>query len=280
MLKALAVALLLSLPACYPVHSVKAWSADDPRGIPFYAPQGKRKQTTSYTVTWLEVSLVPTGGGATKLFLIRESQWDRAKALALLTEDDAPTKFEAAFRAALLAPAEIQHGLSTPRRQLDDGRPLLVALVGNSIEPLVEVDYGTRYAYNVHAPLIGTGNSLVELGGDGTLKKADAKVDSSKLADVLPIEEVLKAAFGISSDAERMAPGTTTKYQLDVQQKGYLFAFTKKHPWTAEVEPPLPFDTEANPFTRTALDASAKPKPKPENAIEFSGTIVPPKESK
>ena len=268
---ALGLALLPST-GCYSVHSVEKWTDTEPNGVPFYAARGVWKQTTTYTLTWLEVSIAPVGEqeNPSAVFLMKERDWNREKAMQALEADDPVAAFSEAFAASLFSSAELGQELSgeSPVSHLRR------SLIGNTVEPLAVADYGQRYAYNVQAPFIGTASSMFELGADGTLRKAEAKVDSTKLADVLPISDLLTTALGLG------VMEMSDDYQLSMREKGYVYTFTQRLEWESPPKAPLAFDTNTIPFTRVPLEAGAKPKPKPGKSIEFGGTILMPEEMK
>ena len=268
-----ALLLALSSTACFSVHSVQEWNEDEPSGIPFYAAHGVWKQTTTYTLTWLEVSIAHAGDleDPIAVFLLKEKGWDRAKAMEALAAEDPVAAFREAFAAYLFSSEELGKELSGESL----ASHLTRSLIGNTVEPLAVADYDRRYAYNVRAPFIGSAGSMLELAADGTLRKADAKVDTTKLADVLPISDLLTVALGAF-----LVEGMGGDRQLSLREKGYTYTFTKRIPWETPPQEPLAFDTQTIPFTRVPLDAGTRPKPKPGKTIEFGGTILVPEEMK
>jgi hypothetical protein len=276
MRQTVALLLALSSSACFSVHSVEEWDGAKPAGIPFYAARGAWKQTTTYTVTWLELSLARLGDEANPIavFLLGERGWDRAKAMEALQSDDPAAALRQTFDKALFSPDQLAAGLHAEERRLSDDVPLTLTLIGNTVEPIAVPDYDQRYAFNVRVPFIGSASSMLELASDGTLRKGEAKLDTTKLADVLPISDLLTTAFGLGLTE------STDDHQLSLREKGFVYTFTKRLPWETPPQEPLAFDTKTIPFTRAPLDAGAKPKPKPGKAIEFDGTILVPEETK
>lgn len=264
-------------------------------GIPFYAKKQLFRQSSTYEVRWLDVTLeigqvrgadrVAHSKLSTLARLDSPGLQDLRETLAILSDTSVDEPANTAAKVRVLA-AFANLDAETPAVNRD-APPVAAQLTANSVDAVVVVDYGRTYYLNSPLPWFGTGKLTSELNADGTLSKASSEADTKMaeaLSTLLPIKEFLTAEL-IKPAA---APGAAASvfapfyFTLQVKSSGYRYTYVAEHetdPCPKVASCILPALPSTHPrFTRTSLDEPAE-KPKDDGkAIAFSGSVKLPKE--
>lgn len=293
-------------------------------GVPFYRKIGVLKQETKYARTWIEVQVEAkigtdtTGPTFRRTLAIDPRSWDGTTvdgwiaAISAELKDrvqngeldfrvlhDVMSNYMAGFWVVLEPTVVEQISRIESTLQSDDGI-LPLQLLANTVTLGTEVDYGTTYYFNSKTPPFGTASGTIELDKDGTLSTGTAAVDSTKLADLLPLKEFLASKLvPVDDDAEPESARPQVRVTVRAKPKGYLYVLQRtlnRHGMplrletVGESEATVPALTPEDPrrqdpltyksahsVVRTELSANAaKPKPKP-NQATFQGSVTLPK---
>ena len=87
-------------------------------------------------------------------------------------------------------------------------------MVSNVITLETVVDYDDVYYYNVNIPLFGTANATMKLAGDGTLTEATTNVDTTKLAEEIPLSEFLTKKLKLEPKMETSTAFTASTVRV------------------------------------------------------------------
>jgi hypothetical protein len=105
------------------------------------------------------------------------------------------------------------------------------------------------------------------------LSKAGGKVDATKLAEVLPIKEVLsKAAAGFG-----MLVTPTRALTAKIQRVGYLYTLVKVHPFDKEKRKMSPLSVADADSVQRSLLTGGGGEDSSAGAITFQGNVKLPK---
>lgn len=269
-----AMLVLAAMSSCVSLYSV---SDDSSKGIRFYEKVGLYRQSTTYNLTWLELTVNTSSDPAkpaNTVFTVDETKWSVAIA------QDVQDKVLAATSTSEIRPILAKLGVLMEAAEIEaalgnsNGSGLCKTMVSNVVEPVVRVDYSRPRYINVVAPYFSSASSTVKLAADGSLSEATASIDTTKLGDGLPIKGAIEKAIGVSV-AETKSMGVVISWK----PKGYSFTFVKEWahsecPCNRELQP-LTFDRNKWEFTRSELGSGKDSEPKP--AITFSGAVKVPK---
>ena len=323
----LTVVAISQLPGCsgFSIHQHKSGTDADTAdgsadGIPFYRKIGVDKQTTVYTRTWFDVHFIledvdPNKPEKTKNkregnLAFSQRRWNDTKAA---TANDRAVKaaelgcpleriikdYEAAIGINPLTMKTIADEADIAKSTTDDG--LNQSMISNVIKQETVVDYDNVYYYNVTIPAFGTANATLKLAGDGTLTEASSAVDTTKLADVIPLAEFLTkklhleqkekpqtAAFIIPPAGKRPEGYDECKSKgphnlmIENKQVGYVYTLSRKcsmNNGKNVCDQAITFpNAEGVSITRTVLGGGDKKEEKKmeSNTATFSGSLVLP----
>lgn len=276
------------------------------KGVPFFLKTGKVKQTTSYTRSWIEATInfsVINGDNAEhdsqRVATIRISKetYDQYELIKAFADAD-KSAMEGGFSGAVTS---LQTSLSKsckgePRincvinqqTMSDESSPtntlpklLFQALESNSSEYVTLVDYDKPYYFNATIPAFGTATATAKLAPDGTLTEATSTVDSTKLAELIPLKELLLSKLGLEKTGQTaLSTGKIAPYSLtlSITDNGYKYGLVKFHPYSSGLNfEPLKFSDKDVSVTRVKYaDQSAKKDDPKKNSISIEGTIVLP----
>ena len=143
------------------------------------------------------------------------------------------------------------------------------------------VDYQNKYYFNTTVPPFGITTASMELAADGTISKASSTVDSTKLADLVPLKELLIDKWGIEKIASGAALATVPRdysWALSINTNGFKYTLEKTHPINSGLNLlPLNFNTSGISISREEFSKSNSAQKKAnKNAISIQGTIILP----
>lgn len=301
-----ALMILLGLNGCSAV-TISRDGTESVKGIPFYTKKGMKKHTEVISRTWLDakLELCALKGGKREacesaIVRIREDQAEQS--LLLKAEDAAKGKLpdavgEANAEEAKAGPklSDIVNAYSTAlgdaklsmkdifdeTKMTNDGKlavasKLAETVISKETATVAVADYSNKYYYNARVPVFGSAGIAIKLAGDGTINEASANLDTTKLADVIPLKEILSKAAGISTMAAKMAPEEAPKFSLEITygQNGYLYTKTALR----ELNPTAKQDdTTWDSVVRTKLNSGENPSGDSGKGITFKGAITLPK---
>lgn len=274
----------------------------DSNGVPFYLKKGNVEQITNYERTWIDIKLQYNGATANDTSRGQEAHilvsnncygsqitlaaYENASKILINkgTFKDAAAAFLNEFSnqqnclisgATILKEANITFSTLSLKFLTQD-------LLGNTSSIKSYVDYSQKYYFNTKTPPFGTTAATVKLAADGTLSEASSTIDSTKLAELLPIKDLLVDQLGLlktdEDPAAKFALASSDKPPLliTVYRDGYLYKLVKFHPLTSKgTLLPLKISNVDN-VTRVKFSAKPK-KADADNSIKFNGAIIPPK---
>ena len=252
-------------------------------GIPFFAKKVVFKQTSSYEVGGLLVTLRldPKDPSSAQSRLVPATAAGQAKVQALrdaitvcrsAAADACRHTVQAAFDALpVLDPAKAPNDL-----------------IANTVEPVVVVDDSRVLYLNSWFPVFGSSSVAPELAADGTLSKATVST-TSEWATVatafLPIKEFLTAKLVPTPTGVKAAAPETI--ECEISRAGYVYDFVgffprDKDPRTCTQPPtctakPIPFDLSNGLFVRRPIGAATEKKDDGKK-VDFSGEVTIPKD--
>lgn len=284
-------------------------------GIPFYIKKGMVKQVTTYTRSWVEVTVNYhrlSGGEPVKgsersaTIYISESTYDQPELQNIFdkAEQAASNGFDAAlktFQKELLTSCndsskkncEISPQTITTEADsataLSPTSSLLQALEANSSSYEAVVDYENTYYFNASVPPFGTTTASMKLAPDGTLTEVSSAVDTTKLAEVIPLQKLLMEKLGLGAaapaileDQAKKAKKAEKDYSLTLSANvnGYKYNLTKYHDYEVGLNlAPLQFDAKDISVTRTKFESAPKAQEeKKKKEISIEGSIVLPED--
>lgn len=304
--------LALALTSCFSIYTIDKFNPEKPGGIPFFTKKLVAEQTTTYSLTWLKVSVEakpaspsPGAGGTppegpapllkSAVWLVDEHLWNPADVSAAATSatslEDLRDKLDSSW---FLDVKRINDALQLKRGSAPTGliqfSPLLLSMLSNSFKVIAENDYSQTYQINVDVPVFGSGSAGVKLAADGSLAEASGGVDATGFADVIPLKGLLEKQLGL---AEFMAPppvaAPSLEFNFVVEQQGYLYSLVKKFPATcADNMPksgcgdaalgqglsPIPFEPDLYWFQRSRIGPASEPAGTDgKNTASFSGSV-------
>lgn len=313
--------LLVSVPSCISAVSVSTWDPDRPDGLPFFAKVGRLKQKTVRARTWLDVTLtvlhekaagdrskpstmriaIPEGAWAPKAVSDALAHAAKVANGVAATPENLPVALRRATEAFVdsaagglpsLDPLTLFHaGKPEP---LPSGSSIAEHVMANEVSIVAEPDYSNPLGFNVRAPFFSSATASLDVAPDGTLAKASAGLDTSKLADAIPLKDYLSAALGLASAASETVPKGVDRFVVlaEARVEGLKFTLTRTLPLgtraskpgsdranVTAVEPdlkrnPLTF-LDAQSVTRSPLNAP--PAGDDDDKIQFSGSVALPK---
>jgi len=313
-MKKLSFAILASLTvtACssFDIYDDKGESV---KGIPYYIKKGAVKQTTAYSRSWLEVTIeyskvkadgkAVSGSKNSAKFDIQMGNYDSIELLNAFAE--AQEQVDSGFAIAFgTFKTELDKGCSTstincsisPSDKSDDlsaktPTPLNVhqEFISNKATYESIVDYSKIYYFNTTVPPFGTTTGSVTLAADGTLTTGTSTVDTTKLAEVIPLNEILLKKFKLGdylpsvtstdkSNTKSKPPIPTPILTISINKKSYQYNLTKHLPYNSGLNlTPLDFNSsDISIAVVTSNSSSGKPAAN-SNAIKLNGTIELPK---
>ena len=275
------------------------------KGIPFYIKKGMVKQETSYTRSWIEATInyYKINGDKKKLgtersatVYISESTYNQIELLKIFVEADkaassgfgaALTKFHTLLTENTMpqSNSEITPQTIKIEASLDTKSPtsLLQSLESNSSSFESIVDYTQKYYFNATIPPFGTTTSTAKIASDGTLSEASSTVDSTKLAESIPLKELLIDKWGLEkifgAEKEVKTPRDFS-FTLSVSTNGYKYTLTKYHKFTSELNfVPLKFSDKGISVSRAKFgDTKENDDEKDKKSISINGSIVLPED--
>ncbi len=175
-------------------------------------------------------------------------------------------------------------------------------MVSNVYIPEVIVDYTQTFLFNSKVYPFSTTNTNITMAANGTLTSATNNVDTTKLADLIPLNEFItdKLKIGAEATSDDDDTGTSTtddggafaslvdaggagganrSYQLtfSTEIKGFQYTLTKTHeyhPCDTSTCTPLKLTGDGVSVVRTPI-GTTKPK-KDDKSFKISGKITPP----
>ena len=299
-------------------------------GVPFYLKKAAVQQATVYERTWMNAIITytpydadgkPIKHGIRKhIIKLAGNTFDRghlinsASQVVCAADDQAFVKDVVQLEDALVAGCSAARPINCAFKNGDleresssdfpgDGQSLTFltqSRVSSKTDRVEIVDYNQMYYFNSTIPPFGTTTAHIELNSDGTLTKADSTVDTTKLAEVLPVKDLLLDRLGLVpppaavpddaeaadldelrdscglTDDERQKRGVDVSVELD----GYSYTLTKMHPdLTVEGlnRMPLLFKDPKASIERTRFGKKSTKPEASNNAIKFSGAVELPK---
>lgn len=302
----LIIALFLLYNGCS-VYNVYDDNKANVKGIPFYIKKGHVKQVTIYTRSWIETTInyyridgnkKIEGTERSASISISEPTYDQIKLFNIFEKviKSAQNGFGAAidkFHNLLEQSCgknincEITPQMIANEASSDEISPrlLLQAMASNSssYEPIV--DYNKLYYFNARVPLFGTTKASTKLAADGTLTEVSTSVDYSKLAELIPLKELLIDRWGLEEIAvalKKEEKPTIRNYvlTLSICINGYKYSLTKYHKYKIGLNlPPLRFDTDNISVNRVKFGTESKSdNGKKKKAISIEGSIILPED--
>jgi hypothetical protein len=303
-LSLLTIVMFLSFKGCT-AYEVSDDNKADVKGIPFYIKKGQVKQVTTYTRSWIEATInyyridgnkKIDGSERTASIAISELTYDQIRLLGdfeatinsakkgfataivefhSLLEQSCNDKKNCEISPQMIA-EEASSNLSTPNL-------LLQAMESNSSSYDAIVDYSKLYYFNALVPAFGTTTASTKLASDGTLTEVTSSVDSSKLAELIPLKEILIDRWGLEEIAVALKKKEKPVQRdyvmtLSISINGYKYSLTKYHEYKIGLNlPPLSFDTDNISVNRVRFGSEIKSESeKKENAISIEGSITLP----
>ncbi len=245
-------------------------------GIPFFAKKVVFKQTSSYEVTGILVTLrLDTKPGApTQSRLVPAGTGGQAKVQELRAAiAGCRTATADACRSSVQAAFDNLPALDPSKAPND--------LVANTVEPIVVVDSSRVLYLNSWFPVFGSTTVAPELAADGTLSKATVSTTSdwaTVATSLLPITGLLPA----KSVGFLHAEGTAPECEITSGVLVYDFVgFFPKDPRECAKPPactarPIPFDLSSGLFVRRPIGAATETK-EAGKKVGFSGEVTIPK---
>jgi hypothetical protein len=187
----------------------------------------------------------------------------------------------------IILPMALIAATETPKA--DNANGLSDAVASNSVTVDSVVDYTKQYFLNVTSYPFTSSTSNFELNADGTLSKGGATIDTTKLADVIPLNSYLSKVVEHIAPKVAVAAGLAGaaavpryKIQLSISEQGYQYTLTKISALTVSSlascsNPALTFGTDL--WTRAPLGGAASDDGKADKSKQylFQGTVTPPK---
>lgn len=283
------------------------------KGIPYYVKKGAVKQTTAYSRSWLEVTIeyskikadgkALTGSKNSAKFDIKMGSYDSIELLSAFAE--AQKQVDSGFATALgIFKTELDKGCSTsaincsisPSDKSDDlssktRTPLNVhqEFISNKAAYESIVDYSKVYYFNTIVPPFGTTTGSVTLAADGTLTTGTSTVDTTKLAEVIPLNEILLKKFKLGdylpaltntnkSNTKPKSPIPIPILTISISKKSYQYNLTKHLPYNSGLNlVPLDFNSSNISIAVVTSNSSSSKPAENTNAIKLNGTIELPK---
>ncbi|MEW8437570.1 MAG: hypothetical protein AB2689_05375 [Candidatus Thiodiazotropha taylori] len=299
---------IMSLTGC---SAFKVHDKDDKyrQGVPFYAKTGKVKQVTSYTRSWIVVKIdyqqINADGESIKgaersaVFNISNKSYDQAELLNSFATSDTGGEFSQTiilFKNQLRESCKNQVNCElTPQEIIKESSLTMTKSVilsqeleSNSSSYEVIVDYENPYYFNANIPLFGTATATAKLATDGTLTEASSTVDSTKLADSIPLKELLLDKWGLggavsdAGTADALVGGASVAdrsylLSISISTNGYKYSISKYHPISSGLNlSPLKLSDDGISVFKAQFGNTSNKKEKKKNAIEFDGSIVLP----
>ena len=187
-------------------------NSENKRGVPFYIQKGQVKQTTKYSRTWIEAEVlfqeykqgkkIP-GSEKSATFAINQKSYNQIELLNQFNALKVTSSSEfgnaiSEFQKTLADNCTKQvNCLITSQEIITQSDPyitssvLLETIEENSSSYESVVDYENPLYFNARIPLFGTATATAKLAPDGTLSEATSTVDSTKLADAIPLNCLL-----------------------------------------------------------------------------------------
>ena len=270
------------------------------KGVPFYVKTSKVKQVTQYSRSWIEVQLDyavldpasgKQSGKQSVIFLADPNKFEPQDAYAAygqaLTEvDNGFRAVEQEFRSEFSTQCKCDLSHSQLLTQTDSTAGswpnLKQTLISNDTSVVTVVDYDHLYYFNSKVPPFGTSSATIKLAGDGTLTEASSTVDTTKLADLIPLKELLVDRLGLAAPAPGGAPAlgvgaTVGTLAMSVRTNGYHYRVTKIHQKGTSLNQD-PLDITNNKTIVRSEFGSSSAKAESSDAIKISGTVQLPKQ--
>lgn len=276
------------------------------KGIPYYVKKGVVKQTSVYSRSWVEVELeyskiksdgkVLAGSGNSAKFDIKLDGFNEIEVLNAfaLAQSQADSGFTAAFgtfKSELDKSCNMSNtncSIAPLDRSKDLAATTLVPsfvhqeFISNKSSYDSIVDYDNVYFFNTTVPFFGTTTGSVTLAADGTLTTGTSTVDTTKLAEVIPLNELLLKKFNLGDYFPSLITKSTTGsskspisiINISINKKSYQYNLIKYLPYTSGLNlKPLTFSTP-NISLEIITSTSALNVPAAKsNAIKLNGTI-------
>jgi len=286
-------------------------SQEEPvEGVPFYVKKGVVKQTSIYSRSWIEVELEYavvkpdgkpiTGTENSAKFDIKLDSFHNIELLRAFAS--AQREIDNGFSAAFLVfKSELYDSCSSTTKNclidpLEKSKDLASTtfspssvhqeLISNKAKYESVVDYDSKYYFNTTVPFFGTTTGSVTLATDGTLTTGTSTVDTTKLADVIPLNEYLLKKFKlgdylpeamIEDDGDQQAAPTAI-LSISINKKSNQYNLVKYHSYSSGLNlAPLTFSTPNVSVEVITSNSSSSAPAASSNAIKINGTIELPK---
>ncbi len=279
-------------------------------GIPFYIKTAVVKQNSVYTRSWIETTIrfhkiqdknKIENSEKTATFFISQDTYNQTELLKSFSQSNtlrggvfntALTNFQKQLEKSCKTDNKVNCIITqqTLTKELSIAtqtpKSLLQTLESNSSAYETMVDYGKLYYFNATIPPFGTTTATAKLSPDGTLSEASSTVDASKLADLIPLKELLVDKWGLDKKSD--VSGLTNKPQKDysltisINVNGYKYTLTKYHPYNSGLNlAPLLFSSKEISVSKVGYGGSQKKEggssEKNKNSILIEGAIILPK---
>lgn len=276
------------------------------KGVPFYIKKGIVKQNTSYSRSWIEATInyykinvdkKALGTERSAIFSISQSTYNQIellKSFAIANEASLNGFGEAISTLHSLLEESCKNKINceiSPQNIANEAdinvvspSLLLQVLELNTTSYEAIVDYENPYYFNATVPPFGTTTASLKLAPDGTLSEVSSTVDSSKLADLIPLKELLVDKWGLGKIADKDSLAALAErdfaFTLSISINGYKYNLSKVHPYNLGLNmPPLGFDTDGISVSRTKFgNEPKKDDEKKKKAISIEGSIVLPED--
>ena len=282
--------------ALYDVRPDKSTPNPSPNnGIPFYVKKaGCIQETvrleTVYRLRLEQLAPSPSGSGVRSVTVREALLWQEdldkvVLELSLLRDALMNTSTKPGEVVKLLDAVAKNKRTTTMTPNQAEG----AILVSNRATLKPFVDYLDARYLNVSRPWIGSVNATTEVAGDGTLTKAEAKIEDKTLEtflSLIPVKEVLQKQAGLAPEDSkqfmRLDGGAEITLQFTLEQVSIKHTWTKalplKGPSLAECQADAPLKaTEIGVAYRRETEAKEKEKADEGNTIGITGRITLPK---
>jgi len=178
-----------------------------------------------------------------------------------------------------------------------DPNNLIESIISNTFETVATVDYSTKYYFNTRIYPFSTNDSTITISDKGTLTEASNNIDTTGLAEVIPLNDFLldKLSIGVGEDPTPIAGANKIMQRQNINQnipkiEYKLIFITKIDGFKYELiktinnansipNNPLTIGDKGISVIRSKIGQMAqKPdKPKDDKSFIINGSITPPK---
>lgn len=297
---------LILLSSCASTLTVKS-DSEKKAGIPFFVQKEIIQKETKYLYDWIELSLIKEESKNSKITnttihtsrVIKGQDMSSIEEKLLLldnSEDKNKMVQEIIIDIDNLKKATLEsNGITTNN------------IIENNWTKTTVIDYSKKYYVNANMPWLGTSSLSQKLNANGTLSESTITTDSQidefagviaslatpisniriadigkEIAELGGEEEVEKALKNGNFDFfKSISNTTTTKYKLEIKEKGYVYTFTKQFEIDKidDASKPIDFDIKNGNFKRISWPTASKKEDKSKKpTINISGSVELPEE--